>query len=139
MEHLASDIKHIKELLWRIQKYILNKSIEGDKANNIKNLEGIGEAAWGFISALFKSHWDHLIADKNNFSFRCKVKAQFNPQINRDITPKKGKKTNKLASISALSSLIPAKFPKEVVEISKFFKKNLDNKGEKIVCLSIIH
>ena len=47
MEHLASDIKHIKESLRRMQKYILNKLIEGDKANNIKNLEGVGEAAWG--------------------------------------------------------------------------------------------
>ena len=79
MEHLASDIKHIKESLRRMQKYILNKLIEGDKANNINDLEGVGKAAWGFISALYKSHWDHLIADKNNFSFRCKVKAQFNP------------------------------------------------------------
>jgi len=86
-----------------MQKYILNKSIEGD---NIKDLEGVGEAAWGFISALYESHWDHLIADKNNFSFRRKVKAQFNPQIDRDITSKK------------------------VVEISKYFKKNSDNKGK---------
>jgi len=31
MEHLASDIKHIKESLQRMQKYILNKLIEGDK------------------------------------------------------------------------------------------------------------
>ena len=43
MEHLVSDIKHIKESLRRMQKYILNKSIKGDKANNIKNLEGVGE------------------------------------------------------------------------------------------------
>ena len=62
-----------------MQKYILNKSIEGDKANNVKDLEGVGEVAQGFISALYKSHWDHFIADKNNFSFRHKVKAQFNP------------------------------------------------------------
>ena len=75
MEYLALDIKHIKELLQRMQKYILNKLIEGDKANDIKNLEDVGEAAWGFVSALYKSHWDHLIADKNNFSFRHKVKA----------------------------------------------------------------
>jgi len=54
IEHLASDIKHIKESLRHIQKYILNKSIEGDKANDIKNLKDIGEAAWGFISALYE-------------------------------------------------------------------------------------
>ena len=78
MEHLASDVKHIKESLHWIQKYILNKLIEGDKANNVKDLEGISEVAWDFISALYESHWDHLIADKNNFSFKWKVKAQFN-------------------------------------------------------------
>ena len=32
IEHLMSDIKYIKELLYHIQKYILNKSIEGNKA-----------------------------------------------------------------------------------------------------------
>jgi len=58
MVHLALDIKHIKESLRRMQKYILNKSIEGDKANDVKDLEGVSEVAWGFISALYESHWD---------------------------------------------------------------------------------
>jgi len=56
MEYLALDIKHIKELLQRIQKYILNKLIESDKANDIKNLEGVGEAVWWFISTLYESY-----------------------------------------------------------------------------------
>ena len=75
MEYLASDIKHIKESLCHIQKYILNKLIKSNKANDIKDLEGVGEVAWKFISALYKFYWDYLITDKNNFSFRCKVKA----------------------------------------------------------------
>jgi len=33
IEHLASNIKNIKESLIRIHKYILGKSIEGNKAN----------------------------------------------------------------------------------------------------------
>ena len=131
MEHLASDVKHIKESLYRIQKYILNKLIEGDKANDVKDLKDIGEAAWSFISALYKSYWNYLIANKNNFSFRWKVKAQFNSQINRDVTPKKGKEAEKLASVLVTPSLISAKSPKKVVKISKFFKKILDNKGKK--------
>ena len=45
MKCLVSDIKYNKESLWYIQKYILNKLIESNKANNIKNLEGVGEAA----------------------------------------------------------------------------------------------
>jgi len=43
------NVKHIKESLKRIQKYILNKLIEGDKANNVKDLAGIGEVAWGLF------------------------------------------------------------------------------------------
>lgn len=81
--------------------------------------------------AFYEFHWDYLITDKNNFSFRQKVKAQFNSQINRDITLKKGKKAEKLASVSVIPPLISAKSPKEVIEISKFFKKISDNKGKK--------
>jgi len=44
MEHITSDIKNIKDSLYRMEKYILGKSIKGDKANNIKNLEGVGKA-----------------------------------------------------------------------------------------------
>jgi len=45
MEYLASDISNIKESLERIQKYILDKTIESNNANNIKNLKGISKVA----------------------------------------------------------------------------------------------
>jgi len=45
IEHLSSDIKNIKELLSRMEKYILGKGIDGSKANNIKDFEGLGKAA----------------------------------------------------------------------------------------------
>jgi len=41
MEYLALDIKHIKESLYQIQKYILNKLIEGNKTNDVKDLNVI--------------------------------------------------------------------------------------------------
>ena len=44
MEHLASDVLNIKELLLRMQKYISNKSIDSDKANKVKDLKGISKA-----------------------------------------------------------------------------------------------
>ena len=128
IEYLALDVKHLKESLRRMQKYILNKSIKGNKENDVKGLE---EVVWGFISILYESYQDQLIADKNNLSFRHKVKTQFSPQIIKEISSKKGKDINKLAAIFVLPSSIPAKFPKKVVEISKFFKKNLDNKEKK--------
>jgi len=42
--HLVSDIKNIKDSLIRMRKYILGKAIEGNKANSIKDLKGIGKA-----------------------------------------------------------------------------------------------
>jgi len=45
MEHLASDVKNIKDSLIRMCKYILGKTIDGNKANNIKDLKGVGKAA----------------------------------------------------------------------------------------------
>ena len=41
IEYLASNIKNIKESLHRTQKYILGKSINDDKANDVKDLESV--------------------------------------------------------------------------------------------------
>ena len=124
MEHLASDIKNIKDSLSRICKYILGKTINDNKANNVKDLEGIGKVAWEFISAIYEAHWDSLFVDDSKMSFRNKVKSKFNPQVIKTPVNNKGKETVKLTFVSPLSPLIPAKSPKEVNEISKYFKKN---------------
>ena len=114
-----------------MQKYILNKLIEEDKTNNVKDLVGVGEVAWRFILALYRSYWDQFIADKNNLSFRQKVKAQFSPQIIKEVILQKGKEKDKPVVISVLPPSILAKFPKEIVEILKFFKKKPETKGMK--------
>ena len=44
IEHLASDIKNIKDFLKFITKYITNKKIDSSKANDLVDLKGIGEA-----------------------------------------------------------------------------------------------
>jgi len=124
MEHLASNIKNIKESLIRMCKYILGKSIDGDKANKIKDLKGIGMAAWGFISSLYKAHWDNLTVDDSKMSFRNKVKSKFSQQVIKESVNNKGKNTIKPSYVSPLPPPILAKSPKEINEISKFFKKN---------------
>ena len=43
IKHLASDIKNVKDSLTRTCKYILGKFIDGNKANSIKNLEGVSK------------------------------------------------------------------------------------------------
>ena len=132
MEHLATDAINIKESLWCIGKYILNKKIEQGKANSIADLRGVGEATWNFISSIYKAEWDELIVDKNNFSFRQKVKMQFNSLSMGASISKKGKVTAKLALILSLSPLIPVKPLKETNTISKYFKKLSENKGKKL-------
>jgi len=91
IEHIVSNIQNIKESLHHMTKYILNKKVKKGKANNVKDLNGIDKAAWSFILSLYKVRWDKLSADSNNHSFRCKVKMQFNPQINKRDNSKKGK------------------------------------------------
>ena len=123
MEHLPSDSKNIKESLTHLAKYIENKKINWDKSNNIKDFESIGEAIWRFISAIYKSGWDSLFADNYKNLFRWKVSFHCTPKTNPIKNGKKGdKETNKLASIERLPPPILAKSPKEVNEISKYFK-----------------
>ena len=124
MEHLILDIKNIKDSLIKMCKFILGKSIEGNKANNIKDLKGIGKAVWEFISSLYKVHWDSLIVDNAKTSFKNKDKSKFSLQISKTPVNVKDKDIVKPTYVSPLPPPILAKLPKEVIEISKYFKKN---------------
>jgi len=106
------------------------------KVNDVNDLKGIGKAAWGFISSLYKSGWDELIADSNVHFFRYKVKAQFTSKINESSNIKKGKNSNanKLASISKLSSPILVKLPKEVNKILRKKIKKIIHSGFFFFC-----
>ena len=50
--------------------YIDNKSINTNKANDIEDLKGIGEAAWNLVISIYSSGRDSLHADSNKNSFR---------------------------------------------------------------------
>ena len=56
MEHLASDVKNIKNSLIRMCKYILCKAIKGDKANSVKDLKNVSKAVWKSILSLYKAY-----------------------------------------------------------------------------------
>jgi len=107
-----------------MQKYILGKLIEGNKANNIKDLKDISKVAWGFILFLYKVHWDSLVVDDTSISFKNKVKSKLSPYVGKEPSNNKGKNSVKSSYIFTFPSLILAKSPKKVNEISKFFKKN---------------
>jgi len=133
IEHLASDALNIKESLIRMKKYITSKSIKGAKANDLKDLMGMGKALWEFINTVYKSQWNALYID-NNTTFRSKVKAKFNPQIKKTFASSKSKKVVKLTYVLPISLPIPAKLSKEVKEISKYFKKNRKSYSKEILC-----
>ena len=126
MEHLASDALNIKESLIRMKKYITSKSIDGAKANKVKDLMGMHKVLWEFISTIYESHWDALYADDDNISFRSKVRSKFSPQIKNTPALSKSKDIAKPTFVSSIPPPIPAKLSKEVKEISKYFKK-IDN------------
>ena len=123
IEHLASNIKNIKESLSRMQKYILDKIIKGNNANSIKDLKCIGKVAWRFILFLYKVYWDSFVVNNTNILFRNKVKSKFSPQVSKKPTSNKDKNMVKPFYISILPSPILAKLLKEINEISKYFKK----------------
>ena len=131
IEHLVSNVKNIKNSLSRMHKYILGKTINNDKANDVKDLEGISKVAWEFISAIYETHWDSLFVDYSKTSFRNKVKSKFNPQVIKTPVNNKGKEIVKLTFVISLSSPIPAKSPKEVNKISKYFKKKVKQPQKK--------
>ena len=103
MEHLAPNIKNIKESLHRMQKYILGKLINDDKANNVKDLESVRKAAWEFITALYESYWNDLLVDGTNRFFRNNVKSKFSLQIIKKNNSNKGKNLVNTSSTSSYS------------------------------------
>jgi len=124
MEHLASDVKNIKDSLRRMGKYIRGKEVNNNP-NSCKDLEGVGKALWEFLSSIYNSHWDGLYADNSNNTFRSKVSSKFTPRIPKNSnTNTKEKVTVKPTFVSSVPPPIPAKTPREVNEISKYFKKN---------------
>ena len=132
MEYLSPDIKNIKELLSKIEKYILGKGIDSSKTNNIKDFKGLDKAVWRFITVLYISQWNNLIVNDTNRSFRNNVKSKFSLQAAKETTKPKNANISYSLYVSSLSLSILAKFTKEINKISKYFKKQqLTNYGQK--------
>ena len=108
---------------WDRVKYIQGKSIDNNP-NNIKDLKDIGKAAWEFLSSFYNLYWDGLYVNDNNTMFRNKVKSKFTPQVPKLVNNNKGKEVVKPTFISSISSPILAKLQKEIIELSKYFKKH---------------
>ena len=117
------DSKNIKKSLNCLAKYISNKNIDTNKANNVKDLKGIDTVAWNLILSIYTSGWDFLYADENKNLFKQKVSFIYILKAISIKNSKKGEKSStKLVSIERLPPSILAKSPKEIKVISKFFK-----------------
>jgi len=133
IKHFASDTKNIKVLLNFLAKYIQGKQVDSNKANDLGDLDGMGDAIWNFISSVYASKWDALYTDHKTDMLRLKISSKFTPHI----PPTNGNsKKNSPKSIPVMINKalppppLPAKSKKEINVISKYFhsKKPKNNK-----------
>jgi len=136
IEHFASDSKNIKVTLNFLAKYIQNKQVNSGKINDINDFDGIGDAIWNFISAVYAARWDALFTDQKTNSLRAKISSKFTPRTpmtngnNKKEIPKSVPVTiNKALPLP----LLPAKSKKEINVLSKYFqpkKTSVENKSQ---------
>jgi len=124
IEHFASDAKNIKVSLNFLAKYIQGKQVNGNKANDLDDFDGMGDAIWNFISSVYASKWNALFTDQKTNNLRSKIASKFTPRT----PPSNGKSkkdTPKSTPISINKALplppLPAKSKKEINTISKYF------------------
>ena len=117
-------------------KYITNKKVNPKSANELKDLDSIGDVVWNFISSVYQSSWDSLYTDNKSKTLREKISAKFTPRIAPSSNSKNNKSVPKIvpASINKIPPppLLLAKSAKEVNTISKYFQnqKLLNDKSK---------
>ena len=81
IEHMASDTKSIKDSLNFMAKYISNKKVNLKSANDLKDLDSIGDSVWNFISSVYQAGWDSLYMDNKLRTLRKKISSKFTSRI----------------------------------------------------------
>ena len=66
IEYFTSDSKNIKDSLNFMARYITNKQVNNVMANDLKNLKGMGDTIWKFISLVYEAKWDSLYTDNKS-------------------------------------------------------------------------
>ena len=113
-------------------RYISNKKVNPKTVNDLKDFDGIGDVVWNFLSSVYQSGWDSLHTDNKAKTLRKKILSKFTSRIVLSSTQKSNKQGLKPVPASidkvSLPLLLPAKMPKEVNDISKYFQnKNSTN------------
>jgi len=125
IEYFTSDFKNIKVTLNFLAKYIQNKQINGGKGNNLNNFNGMGDAIWNFILAVYAARWDALYTDQKTNTLRSKISSKFTPRsIQTNGNNKKELPKSVPVTINKAPPLPPllAKSKKEINIISKYFQ-----------------
>ena len=55
IEQIASNIKNIKDSLNFMERYITNKQVNSNKANDLEEFKGMGDSIWNFISLVYQA------------------------------------------------------------------------------------
>ena len=124
-EHLASDTKNIKVTLNFLAKYIQNKQVNSGKVNDLNDFDGMGDAIWNFISAVYTARWDALFTDQKTNLLRAKISSKFTPRTPHTNNNNKKEIPKSISvSINRVPPLppLPAKSKKEINIISKYFQ-----------------
>ena len=58
-------------------RYISNKKVNSNKANELQDFEGIGDSIWNFLSAIYQANWDSFYTDNKSKSLREKITSKF--------------------------------------------------------------
>ena len=80
IEYFASDFKNIKVTLNFLAKYIQNKQVNGNMANDLNDFDGMGDAIWNFISSVYSAKWDVLYTDNRTNTLRANLLQEFRPR-----------------------------------------------------------
>jgi len=125
VEHIALDLKNIKQSLNFMAKYISNKKVNPKLSNDLEDFNGIGDMVWNFLSSVYQSSWDSLYTDNRSKSLREKILAKLTPRVVSPTANKTTKIPNPVTINKALPlPPLPAKSKKEVNIISKYFLPN---------------
>ena len=69
-EYLEEDTKNIMCSFLRMVAFIRQHKLENRTAEDISQISEFGFTAWEFLSFIYESGWDKLIANKDNKTFR---------------------------------------------------------------------
>jgi len=120
MKFLEIDSMNITTSLLCMANFIKNRSVDCKLANSITQLKGFGQAAWKFISSIYKAGWNSLNTKDNSKMFRQNIAAKFTPKsiVNKPVKTVELSK-DKQAEVVRLPFPIPARPSKKILEKSK--------------------